>query len=372
MPEGLEAEIWRTSISARQWAVGSWTRGSTIVWPRPASSRRSSARGVTGVRRVGKVVVVETSGASIGLHFGMTGRIVVDGRSSIEQLEYSSGRDEPSWDRLPDLHRSPRRSSACDSNERSASIRSHQPRPGSRTPRGRHLRRDRGPPRTAAWLVDTSRSRRHSSTRPSSPASAICVSTRCCGGPESTRGAQPTASMQPRSATWPRPFDDVCRSCFAEEEARPARSIHNSGGRSGRALATEANSCGRSSAGERRCGASDISVEPVPTWHNRGAVSERFATVDGLTRSVEQLAAGDPRATRVIYAIVIALIVVGVVLVVLAIWMIRRTRADPELLGPLERMSESKWRKSGPEARRALLDEVRPAGAAAADVAAAR
>ena len=62
--------------------------------------------------------------------------------------------------------------------------------------------------------------------------------------------------------------------------------------------------------------------------------------------------AGDPRATRLIYAIVIALIVVGAVLVLLAIWMIRRTRADPEVLAPLERMSESKWRTPTPAGSR--------------------
>ena len=45
-----------------------------------------------------------------------------------------------------------------------------------------------------------------------------------------------------------------------------------------------------------------------------------------------------------------------VLLVLLAVWMLRRTRADLELLGPLERMGDSKWRKSGPETRLALLD----------------
>jgi hypothetical protein len=92
-------------------------------------------------------------------------------------------------------------------------------------------------------------------------------------------------------------------------------------------------------------------------------VSDRFATVDVLARRVEQLAAGDPDATRVVYAIVIALLVIGLLLVLLAIWMIRRTKADPELLGPLERMGDRKWRKRDEAGRWAMLDEVRPAGA---------
>ena len=113
----------------------------------------------------------------------------------------------------------------------------------------------------------------------------------------------------------------------------------------------------------RPCGVRDISVERAATWHNRSAVSDRFATVELLARRAEQLAAGDPQATRLVYAIVIGLVIVGVVLLVIAIWMLRRTKADMELLGPLERMSDSKWRTSNPDARRALLDEVRPDGA---------
>jgi formamidopyrimidine-DNA glycosylase len=72
---------------------------------------------VTGVRRKGKVVLIDAdapapapSGGplggplggprSIGLHFGMTGRVIVDGVAAIDRLEYSSGRDRREWDRL--------------------------------------------------------------------------------------------------------------------------------------------------------------------------------------------------------------------------------------------------------------------------------
>ncbi len=36
----------------------------------------------------------------LGLHFGMTGRLVVDGRAAIERLEYSSARADPAWERF--------------------------------------------------------------------------------------------------------------------------------------------------------------------------------------------------------------------------------------------------------------------------------
>ena len=56
---------------------------------------------ITAVRRVGKVVLVDTEGPTIGLHFGMTGRVVVDGSAPIERLSlHASGRDEAAWNRL--------------------------------------------------------------------------------------------------------------------------------------------------------------------------------------------------------------------------------------------------------------------------------
>ncbi len=73
--------------------------------------------------------------------------------------------------------------------------------------------------------------------------------------------------------------------------------------------------------------------------------------------------AGDPASSRTVYAVVIGLVVIGVVLVLLAIWIIRQTRVDPELLGPLDVMADRRWRKLDPTARRRMLDGVRPADA---------
>lgn len=64
---------------------------------------------VMAARRRGKLLVLDlldrTDPAGgphvrLGLRFGMTGRLVVDGASSIDRLEYASGRDEPRWDRF--------------------------------------------------------------------------------------------------------------------------------------------------------------------------------------------------------------------------------------------------------------------------------
>jgi formamidopyrimidine-DNA glycosylase len=57
-------------------------------------------RTVTGTRRIGKLLLLDTDGPTLGLRFGMTGRLVVDGQGPIEELEYGSRRDLPEWDRF--------------------------------------------------------------------------------------------------------------------------------------------------------------------------------------------------------------------------------------------------------------------------------
>ncbi len=99
MPEGLEAAIFRDALEA---TVG---RRIDHVWvdeqvADPGIAEAAVGATIDGVRRTGKVVLVDTDGPTIGLHFGMTGRIVVDGGAPIDRLEYSSGRDRPEWDRL--------------------------------------------------------------------------------------------------------------------------------------------------------------------------------------------------------------------------------------------------------------------------------
>ncbi len=60
---------------------------------------------------------------------------------------------------------------------------------------------------------------------------------------------------------------------------------------------------------------------------------------------------------------VIGLVVVGVALILLAVWIIRQTRPDLDVLAPLERMGDGDWRKRDPSTQRRMLDEVRPEGA---------
>ena len=101
----IEVEVYRRSAEqtvgrriTKVHAPDAWflKRGTT------AAALKAGLRGatVTGTRRIGKLLILETDGATVGLRFGMTGRILVDGAAPIERLEYGSRRYEPEWVRF--------------------------------------------------------------------------------------------------------------------------------------------------------------------------------------------------------------------------------------------------------------------------------
>lgn len=105
MPELLEIETYRRAAApvvgrriATVHAPDDWyTKGATT----PEELRAVlPGRSVVGLRRIGKLLLVDTDGPVLGLRFGMTGRLLVDGGASIDQLEYSSDRNDPAWDRF--------------------------------------------------------------------------------------------------------------------------------------------------------------------------------------------------------------------------------------------------------------------------------
>lgn len=71
-------------------------------------------------------------------------------------------------------------------------------------------------------------------------------------------------------------------------------------------------------------------------------------------------AIGDPDGTRVVTSIIALLVALGLALAMLAVWLFRSTRPDPELLAPLEMMGERKWRRADPVWQRRRLDDLRP------------
>lgn len=59
-------------------------------------------RRFTAARRIGKLLLLDTDddGPTLGLRFGMTGRLVVDGTAGVDRLLYSSDRELGVWDRF--------------------------------------------------------------------------------------------------------------------------------------------------------------------------------------------------------------------------------------------------------------------------------
>lgn len=105
MPEMIEVERYRQMADQ---AVG--LRIATVRAPddwflkqgTTAAALRAvlPGRTVTGTRRIGKLLLVDTDGPVLGLRFGMTGRLLLDGRPAYEKLEYTSMRVEPAWIRF--------------------------------------------------------------------------------------------------------------------------------------------------------------------------------------------------------------------------------------------------------------------------------
>ncbi|MEZ5204114.1 MAG: DNA-formamidopyrimidine glycosylase family protein [Acidimicrobiales bacterium] len=106
MPEILEVEAYRRLADR---AVGARIVGVDV--PDPGTSRVGSillrswrpSRGVDRRHRsIGKLLLVGLGPdrPELGLRFGMTGRLVLGDDAPIERLEYSSGRDDPAWDRF--------------------------------------------------------------------------------------------------------------------------------------------------------------------------------------------------------------------------------------------------------------------------------
>lgn len=103
MPELIEVETYRRQADA---VVGRRIRAVVALDPLalgdvPPEAVRAQLEGVTvtGTRRIGKLLLLDTDGPVLGLRFGMTGRLLVDGTASIEELEYGADRDDPAWDR---------------------------------------------------------------------------------------------------------------------------------------------------------------------------------------------------------------------------------------------------------------------------------
>ncbi|MEY2569720.1 MAG: formamidopyrimidine-DNA glycosylase [Acidimicrobiaceae bacterium] len=108
VPEMLEVEVYRRHARAvlgrpveKVIAPDRWIlkHGLTPRVVRAALTGRT----ITADRRIGKLLLLDTDGGdgpTLGLRFGMTGRLLVDGRVPIEELEYGPKRSLAAWDRF--------------------------------------------------------------------------------------------------------------------------------------------------------------------------------------------------------------------------------------------------------------------------------
>lgn len=109
MPELCEVEQYRVLAST---AVGRAITSIRVPDDRylgrglTVGALRAAVTGLTIVdaRRHGKVLLLDSVGGAgrhvIGLRFGMTGRLLVDGSAAIDSLIYGPTRDESAWDRF--------------------------------------------------------------------------------------------------------------------------------------------------------------------------------------------------------------------------------------------------------------------------------
>ena len=107
MPELIEVEAYRQlaelALERKIIEVAApdawWLKGGLSA---DVLSDALAGRHFLAARRTGKRLLLDTSnhGPVLGLKFGMTGRLIVDGRLGVEKLEYSSDRALPAWDRL--------------------------------------------------------------------------------------------------------------------------------------------------------------------------------------------------------------------------------------------------------------------------------
>src|SRR5258708_4062998 len=111
MPEMLEAEAARQMIEAR--ALG--RRIARVVAPDAWYLKRGLSAGLISdalpgrrfstARRTGKQLLIDTTGTGrsrvkgpvLGLHLGMSGRVVIDGESAGDPLLYASNAENPAW-----------------------------------------------------------------------------------------------------------------------------------------------------------------------------------------------------------------------------------------------------------------------------------
>ena len=102
MPELPEVEAYRR-LAERALGRRIVTVDAPDAWYLKAGASPAAlvGRRFTAARRIGKLLLLDTDGGpTLGLRFGMTGRLLVDGTAGVDSLLYSSNRALEAWDRF--------------------------------------------------------------------------------------------------------------------------------------------------------------------------------------------------------------------------------------------------------------------------------
>lgn len=108
MPELIEVEQYREALDTLCGEVVEAVTFPDVAFVRPPETPPEVFGALVGetlvsTSRHGKLLVANIGAAEhfvLGMRFGMTGRLLIDGVSPIESLEYASTRNDPSWDRV--------------------------------------------------------------------------------------------------------------------------------------------------------------------------------------------------------------------------------------------------------------------------------
>jgi formamidopyrimidine-DNA glycosylase len=105
VPEGVEIEIYRRAAERALGRPVASVQADDAWFCKAGTTPEALVATLTGAtfttaRRRGKLLLLDHDHGTLGLRFGMTGRIIVDDDAPIDALEYSSDRNDPAWDRF--------------------------------------------------------------------------------------------------------------------------------------------------------------------------------------------------------------------------------------------------------------------------------
>ena len=104
----------------------------------------------------------------------------------------------------------------------------------------------------------------------------------------------------------------------------------------------------------------DLGVDAVGSGTFSDRLSEMFVVRFASTLGLDTTTVNDAGSTRIVVIVTFLLIVLGIGLGVLNVWFWKKTKPDPEALGPLVEMSSRKFAELEPIEQRHRLDQLRP------------